>query len=181
MTGLTPSKVAFVTVPWKPRGDGANVIWDTTKADVIWNSMTKDIPWPPKTPTGSGGKPLVTAPSKISVRVLNGTGIAGRGSAAAAQLRAEGFVVVSVANAPTSNYAKTTVLYSPSYDQSARTVIFATKAKVSTASGTGKILTVIVGTDWSGVRHVSIPSNSGSSGGSTNPTPKPADQSTCVG
>jgi LCP family protein required for cell wall assembly len=42
MASIKPSDITFFTVPWKPRGDGENVVWITSKADVMWNAMIHD-------------------------------------------------------------------------------------------------------------------------------------------
>jgi LCP family protein required for cell wall assembly len=51
-----------------------------------------------------------TANSGTRVRVLNGTGTSGLATEMAAKLRKDGFNVIGVANAPSSNYERTTVL-----------------------------------------------------------------------
>lgn len=43
LRGLQAKDVTFVTVPWTPRGDGANVVW-TSAADAIWANLNADRP-----------------------------------------------------------------------------------------------------------------------------------------
>jgi LCP family protein required for cell wall assembly len=193
LQGLTPSKIAFMTVPWVPRGDNENVLWDKQKADPIWQSMRQDTPYPPQaakptaSPTpgaSSSANSLTTPPSRIHVRVLNGSGIAGQARKAADELTAMGFIVTDVGTAKRSDYAQTTVLYDPNFDQSARTLAAAANAGVSRATGTGHVLTLVIGTDWTTTTPVTISSANPSPSQSTadlGPAPKPADQNTCVG
>jgi len=47
MASIKPSDIAFYTVPWKPRGDGENVVWITSKADDMWNAMIHETAYPP--------------------------------------------------------------------------------------------------------------------------------------
>jgi LCP family protein required for cell wall assembly len=180
MQGLSPAKVQFVTVPWVSRGDGENVLVYEPKADPIFKAMRNDTAWPPKSTTPEGQKPLSTPPSDIQVKVLNGSGSAGLGAQAAAALEKQGFVVTSVGNAKSSDYAQTTVVYDPGFDESARTLTYASKAAVSKATGSGRTLTLIVGSDWSGARKVTI-AGGGSSGSASDPAPTSADTESCVG
>jgi hypothetical protein len=169
-----------VTLPWVSRGDGENVVMYEPKASPIFQAMRKDTAWPPKSSTPSGQKPLVTPPSSIRVKVLNGSGTAGLGAQAAAALEKQGFVVTSVANAKTSDYAQTTVIYSPDFDESGRTLTYAAKAAISKATGTGRTLTLIVGKDWSGTQKVTVAAG-GASGSASDPKPTTADEESCVG
>lgn len=182
MQGLSPSKVQFVTVPWADRGDGANVVWVESKADPIWQAMKHDTAWPPATTVPPGQKPLTAKPSEIRVRVLNGSGINGKGREAAAELARLGFVVTDVATAPSTS-AVTTVSFDPRYDESARTLAYASRTTTTAPTGTGRALTLLVGADWSGARGVTVTSGTATptGGSAANPTPKPADQQTCVG
>ena len=181
MQGLSPSKVQFVTIPWVSRGDGENVVIYPAKADPILESMRSDTAWPPKSTTPAGQPPLTTAASDIRIKVLNGSGTPGLGTKAAAALTKQGFVVTSVGTAASSDYAQTTVVYDPRYDESARTLAYASKSSVSKATGSGRTLTLIVGTDWTGTQKVTIASGSGTSTSASNPTPTTADQDSCVG
>lgn len=180
MQGLSPSKVKFVTLPWVSRGDGENVVMYEPKATPIFQAMRKDTAWPPKSTTPTGQKPLVAAPSTIRVKVLNGSGTPGLGAQAAAALEKQGFVITSVGNAKTSDYAQTTVIYDPGFDESGRTLTYATKATVSKSTGSGRTLTLIVGKDWSGTQKVSV-AGGGASGSASDPKPTTADEESCVG
>jgi len=157
---LKPANVTFVTVPWKPNGDGATVSVNTAKAKPLWAALANDTPWPPK----DGGadtdevQPLLkTEPKNIRVNVLNGTGIVGKAKEVAKQLRKEGFVVDEVGNADTADYTTTTVQFDPRWDVSAKTLIYAANAQATEkVKKQGATMNLIIGTDWTGVKPVTI-------------------------
>ena len=121
--------------------------------------MKDDTPWPPK---GAGSDadsaPLLkTPPEKIQVDVLNGTTTPKMAKKVARQLRKQGFVVRDVGNADTTDYAQTTVIYDPDWDQSAKTLAAAMDTDVVQKDKKhGSILTVIVGEDFTAVQPVEI-------------------------
>jgi LCP family protein required for cell wall assembly len=43
LRGVRAADLSFVTVPWTPRGDGANVLW-TAEADELWAAIAEDRP-----------------------------------------------------------------------------------------------------------------------------------------
>jgi LCP family protein required for cell wall assembly len=177
LQGLTPSKVKFLTVPWTLRPDGNTLDWNTAKADPIWQSMIDDAAYPPSA-SQLDGKPLKTAPSAIRVKVLNGSGVNGQARTAAAQLTAQGFVVVGVDTAP-ADIDTTSIAYAATYDESMRTLAFAASATDRQATGSGNVLTLTIGKDWKAMKTVVIKSSSAGSGGS-GVTAKPADENVCV-
>jgi hypothetical protein len=52
---------------------------------------------------------------------------------------------------------------------------------VSQSTGSGRTLTLIVGSDWSGARKVTIGGGGGTPGSASNPAPTSADTQSCVG
>ena len=71
---------------------------------------------PPTVKTQPQAHPRVTLPrSQTSVLVLNGNGRAGAASAAAGALRAHGYRIGSVGNAPRTDYPTTLVMYRPGF------------------------------------------------------------------
>src|SRR4029079_11249108 len=119
------------------------------------------------------------APEKISVTVLNGSGVKGAASDLAAELTADGFNVIGVGNADRM-YSQTTVLHDPAYDESGRTLGAAIPGSlVQEDISLGTTLTVVVGTDSPTVVPVEV------SGSTSSPEPteslvtRPADQSIC--
>jgi hypothetical protein len=156
---LKPSNVTFTTVPWISNGDGATVRVNAKKAAPIWQAMKNDTPWPPKgsAPDGEAAPLLKTAPEDILVDVLNGTTSPKLARQVARQLRKQGFVVRDVADADTTDYARTTVVYDPRWDQSAKTVAAAMGTDVlESRRKYGGVLTVIVGSDFTEVKPVKI-------------------------
>jgi LCP family protein required for cell wall assembly len=150
LASVPTSNIAFITVPWYGRSDHATVAWDTAKADPIWAAIKADKVYGPATATRPAGqKALTVAPAKIRVKVLNGTGVAGAAKKVAAELTAAGFVVVGVGNAPTSPVTSS-ITFPKAYSESARTLGYATGVSASTAGGTGRTLTLVVGSDWRG-------------------------------
>jgi LCP family protein required for cell wall assembly len=173
---LPPAGISFVTVPWTLNSDGATVSWNKSKAKPLWEAMKNDTPYGKlaSTTTPAGDKPLTVAPSAIRVKVLNGTGTAGAARAAAAQLTAAGFDVVSTGNAPTTVTASTIVAPAAS-SESLRTLAYATSIASTSTAGTGEVLTLTVGADWpTTLTKVTIAK------ASTSATPvKTADQAVC--
>lgn len=154
---LKPANVTFTTLPWTPNGDGATVSVNTKKAKPIWQAMKDDTPWPPKGSDGDQTPLLKTPPSKIQVNVLNGTTTKKLAKKVARQLKKEGFVVREVGNADTTDYAQTTILYDPNWDESAKTVIAAMDAQASEkVKKQGAVIDVIVGSDFAAVQPVKI-------------------------
>jgi LCP family protein required for cell wall assembly len=178
LQGLSPRTIKFMTVPWVPRGDGENVVWEQSKADKIWQAFRDDTQYPAKSTTPAGQKPLTVAPDQIRVRVLNGSGVNGRARQVADELAKMGFVIAGVGSAPTSSVAVTTVSAEPSRSESARTLAFAAQTTAVDSSASGRTLVLVIGKDWKGVRAVVVPTSSGSSSA---PSVRSADQSTCVG
>jgi LCP family protein required for cell wall assembly len=176
LQGVTPGMVKFMTVPWVPKGDNENVLWDDTRASKIWTAFRNDTPYPPKTTAPTGQKALTVSPSKIYVKVLNGSGVSGRAKLAAAQLEKLGFQIVGVGTAKTSNLATTTVSYAPSKAEAARTLVYATRAAATDTTATGSTMVVTVGKDWTSARTVTVASSSSGSS-----TIKSADTVSCVG
>jgi LCP family protein required for cell wall assembly len=172
LQGLSPSHITFTTVPNKPRGDGANLLWVTDQSNAIWAAMKADKPLPGSSaPTGQPA--LVTAPSSIHVKVLNATGVPGSARKAANQLQALGFIVTSVGNASGAPQATTSVSYDPGYNESSRTLGYAANTTVLTSqSGLGSTLVLYVGSNWKAPRAVVIKSASAA--------PTPASDSSCI-
>jgi LCP family protein required for cell wall assembly len=161
LTQLKPANVTFFTIPWKNRGDGANVLIDEAAARAPLAAIADDTQWPPKPkpkPTSSPTTtPLKTPPSSVYVRVYNASGTVGQGTKAADSLRALGFHVVSVTTAPTTS-ATTVVHYPASRDESARTLMAAvTGSQGAVDQSLAQTLELYVGADYAGVVAVDVP------------------------
>ena len=165
LTGLKPAQVTFLTIPWKDRGDGSNVLINASQAQPILTAIADDTPWPPvvsAAPTTMlGGRPLKTPPSQVHVKVVNATGTSGAAAKAAADLTALGFQVVGTATAPAVQ-ATTVVRYDPGYDESGRTVTAAVAgATTKSDSSLGSTIVLTIGTGYTGVTAVTVPASPG--------------------
>jgi hypothetical protein len=157
---IPPKDITFMTTPWLVNPNDPNtVVWNTEKTDPLWDAIIHDDPYPPDPPkpTEIDGEPLTTAPESISVRVLNGTGVDGVATSAAAELEAQGYVVVGVGDAESQDFLSSVVRYDVSGEEAARTVAAslpgATRVK---RAGLGTVVEVVVGDDWPGVTPVVV-------------------------
>ncbi len=158
--GIPPKDISFVTSPWLVNPDDPNtVVWNTDKTDPLWAAIAADETWPPEPPepTVIDGKPLTVAPDAISVRVLNGTGADGIATKAAAKLTKQGYNVIGIGDADSTDYLSTVVRYDVAGEEAARTVAAsipgATRVK---QLGLGTTIDVVVGQDWPGVTPVVV-------------------------
>jgi hypothetical protein len=131
LVGLKTSQIQFVTVPTEvyPLND-QRVQW-TSDAEALWKSIHDDAPLPGSTPPPApttGPKPtstqepaLTVGPDKITVHVINASGVSGLGRQAAKDLVTQGFITTPSSTGK-SLKKDVTVGYSSSRQQSARTV-----------------------------------------------------------
>ena len=175
LKNLKPKAVTFLTDPWHNRGDGANVVITQTLAQPVYDAINNDTPWPPPTVTVPG-PPLQTPPDQITVRVFNATGTPGEATKVAAALKALGFNVAGVATAP-SVLSTTVVHYSPSRNESGRTLTASVVGATSVSDSTlGTTLDLYVGTDYTHLQRVYVPSATNSS----TSTVRTAADSSCI-
>jgi LCP family protein required for cell wall assembly len=161
LRNIPPSKITFVTTPWLVNPDDPNtVIWNPAKIGALWKALKNDTPYPPPSPKPAviDGKAISAAPDTISVRVLNGTGRSGRATRASRQFTAQGYSVVVVDNAESSDYLSTVIRYDPAYAaNAARTLAAAIPgASREKAPGLGSTVDVVVGKNFGGVRAVTV-------------------------
>jgi hypothetical protein len=162
--GLDTKDVTFVTVPNEPYVLDPNRVQFKPSAERLWDSLRFDQPLPGKEPKPSAsatpsvsGPPLVTPPERVSVSVLNGSGVAGEASRLAKELTAAGFNVVSVGDADRRDYATTTVSHDPAYDESGRTVGASIAGSTVTEDiSLGSTIVVVVGADRPTATHVEV-------------------------
>jgi LCP family protein required for cell wall assembly len=123
MKSLSSSSVQLVTVPVVPYvGDpAAELSWEQPQADRMFRAVEadRDLPASAKAKAkGSGqAKAAATAgptvsPAKVSVQVLNGSGVNGVAGSAATALTAKGFTVTGTGPAANYSYSSTTIQYS---------------------------------------------------------------------
>ena len=105
------------------------------------------------------------APESVRLQVLNGSGAAGEGSAAAEALRAEGFRVSTTGNSPTLDYERTVVQYPPERAAQADLVSrwLVSGADLEPVAGSAGLV-LVTGADWQGVRDGARPASSTSAG-----------------
>ncbi|MDP2289178.1 MAG: LCP family protein [Actinomycetota bacterium] len=156
MKDIRPSDITFLTMPWKPAGDGANVVANNKKARPVWQAMINDTAYPPKI---AGQPTLSTPPSGIYVDVRNGTTTKGLAKKVAKQLKAQGYRVQDVGNAKTPVTA-TTVTFDPKWDTSAKTLVWAAGAKAD-STGKGQRMVLTIGPDFTAIKPVVISSAAG--------------------
>ena len=151
MTGIRPSDVTFVTVPFVYNADGSTVSWDQAKANKMFNAIIHDQPWPEPATVPPGQTALTVPPENIQVLVVNGTPTPGFADVVAKDLTKQGYQVVGTQGAK-NNTATTTVSYGADSAEAARTLTYATGATASKViQRTDGVLVLKVGEDYSGV------------------------------
>lgn len=157
--GMQPNDITFLTMPWVERGDGENVVMDSQAAAAVWQSMMDDEPW--LKPGKDKGPKLTVAPEEITVTVLNGSGVPGRAREVADALSAQGFTVVSVADADRSDYATSEVRFDSGSAEASRTVLAALPGSTGVESVGATSLTIVVGANYTGVDDVTVQQSGG--------------------
>nr|WP_307808330.1 LCP family protein [Streptomyces oryzae] len=153
--GIPKDRLTFLTVPNYPRQadiptDRANVVWQYPQAARLFDQLAHDKEVDKKRLEAESRDPVPT-PS-IRVRVLNGTGKAGRAADAAKELRALGFTVTSTGNAP-APVKKTTVSCPEDLRRSAEVLASRVPDSVSrTDTRASGSVTLTVGQDYEGLR-----------------------------
>lgn len=169
--GMSSGKVKFVTVPNEPYvSDPNRVQFSQPLASQLFSAIKNDNvaqAEASKAKKESSTKPTVPA-SQISVRVLNGTGRPGLAATVAGQLKSKGFQVVKVGN--TSGTVPTTTLrYGPAGAKAYPTLqnMVKTISPKQVQASTPR-LDLIIGSDWSGLKGSTIPSDISGIQGNTN-------------
>jgi len=122
LSSFSSHGITFVTAPNKldPK-DTNRLIPLNPQFQEVWRLLRDDQPWTGKLP-GPAKAATVAGAGAVKVQVLNGSGVAGKATSVAGQLRALGFDVIAVGTA------------------SVRTA-----TSVSTGAGASKLLTVLGG------------------------------------
>lgn len=109
MKSLSSSAVQFITVPVVPYvGDpAAELSWAQPQSDRLFRAVEADRELPTATKGRKARKATAptVSPAKVSVNVLNGSGVTGIAGSTAAALTAKGFQVTGTG--PAANYAFT--------------------------------------------------------------------------
>jgi hypothetical protein len=194
---MKTSQIRFVTVPTEPYPLNHNRVQWTSDAAALWTSIHEDTPLPGSTPptpkagskpTATAGPSLTTRPDKITVHVINASGVAGLGRQAAEDLKLQGFITTPTSTG-TSLKKGVTVGYASLNLQSARTVAAAFPGAIMVMDeSTGDFIRVTLGAGRPYV--VQVPNRLGTAllshnGTGATPTPtvtikaRTADSSVC--
>ena len=170
VVGLKSSQIRFVTVPVEEYALDHNRRQWTSAADVLWKAIRDDAPLPgtqrapgsTPTPTSAPTTPpsvLTVTPDKITVQVINDSGVSGLARQAADDLRLQGFKI-SGASSGSNPKSGVTVGYSGANLEQARTVAAAFPRAVLVREDTaGRIILVSMGPDSPNV--VAVPNRLG--------------------
>lgn len=132
MRSLPTEQIRFLTVPTEVYAPDPNrVIW-TDEADALWEAARKDLPLPgtePETPTTtaptSTAPPVLTAtPDRMSVRVVNASGVGGLAREVGDALAVQGFGIAGLANGDEA-VEGVVVRHAPDDDAAAATLVAA--------------------------------------------------------
>ena len=144
------SKIKFLTVPTEAYAPDPNRVQWKESADLIWSAIREDreIGAPAKptpTPAATLTSPLTVSPTKISVRVINASGVSGAARVAAQALPVQGFPSVGTGNAAIVT-EPVIVRYSGTQAEAARTVAAAFPgARTERVNGLGTTIEVVLG------------------------------------
>jgi LCP family protein required for cell wall assembly len=197
LKGVSTDDVAFTTVPLSnvdfktPTGESA-VLWDQGAARELFRRIRADESLvkagtsktaSPKPSAKASGKassaPLTVPPSRIAVKVLNGTGIPGLGARTKADLLKAGFQVPTApGNTTRTDFQNTVIRYGPGRGDSVRTVAAALPgAELRQANVQG--IEVIVGRKYPGARKVTVAAAAATPSPTASPAAKTATQNIC--
>jgi LCP family protein required for cell wall assembly len=151
--------VIFSTVPVAEingRREGQSVVLlDDAKATALFGALRNDQT-PGKAPPPAKVT-LIVAPGNIRVAVFNGSGINGRGRQAANDLAGVGFNISGPAQTRGSGLTKTVIYYGPTKADSAKTLQAAVPgSELQADSSLSRTLQLVIGTDYSGVKKVTV-------------------------
>jgi LCP family protein required for cell wall assembly len=176
---LSPSSVPSYTLPTTPvngYGELGDVLLPESSLDhqVISEFLN---------PTPSGAKPATSStstttptmsPSKVTLSVQNGSGVAGQAGQASTGLKALGFTVSGLSNALTFSHATSVVEYRPGHEAEAKAVAARVEGAVTTeqvpALAYGNVM-LVTGQSFGGIKGAtsSATGTSGSASGDSAP------------
>ncbi len=159
-----PTVTQMLTLPTTVNSDNATLSVDTAKAAPVLQALRT---FSTTTTTTTPTVPKGVTPSQVSVKVLNGSGVAGRAGATLQALTARGFRSAGApADADRSDYATTEVRYASGAQHQAQLVAayLGVGKLVSGGNVAGSDVTVVLGRDF---QQVSTPT-------SASPTTAPA-------
>lgn len=161
MRNFSPSSSEFTTVPignmsYPVPNIGSTVKWDDKKSAALFKALREDKPLAPHLPKAKKAAVVDVSPKEISVQVENGTMSSGLGKKVDAALKGTGFRTTGApVNADDRTAKRTTVLYDPGWDRSAKSLAASLPgAEMTPVDGLGSTLKVVAGADYKGVRAV---------------------------
>jgi hypothetical protein len=150
---VKPADVDMTTLPWQPDPANSNrVIEKNPDATIVLDRLANFTP--PKVQL-----PTIVNPHTVTIRVVNGSGIAGLAANVQASLVRAGFRAAGPpADADRSDYTQTEIRYAPGKTSQGVTVLYATGARhlgqsPSSSDTLGGDVLVIVGRDWNSLQH----------------------------
>lgn len=157
MSGLRPSDITFVTMPWITNPENPNtVIVNEAKAAPLLDALATNQPWPPPPTPGADGRKLHAMPRDILVDIHNGTGISGTGSTVSQELSRQGFRI-GLVDARQPPVKSTTIRHSASQLEAARTLQAAIPgAKLKLLAEAGSRLDLTLGESYTSVETIKV-------------------------
>lgn len=107
LQNVGPENIQFVTVPVEGYPKDPNRVQWAPNAEIVWDAIRNDkaigapdpTPSPGATPSATPSEPLTVSPARISVQLLNGSGVKGLATQAKAALQVQGFGSVTIGDA----------------------------------------------------------------------------------
>jgi LCP family protein required for cell wall assembly len=181
---LSSKDVQFITAPnqaWPPNPD--RVQFAQPQADEVFSAIAHDVTvpkikvTPSATPSSGGAQVLTTSPSNVKVKILNGSGVAGIASQAAAGLTSRGFDVTGTGNAASFAYTNSVIEYASASDLAAVNTLKQQLTNVTTlqdGSLTPGTVELILGSDFTALAPAAAGSASSSASASSNASASPS-------
>jgi LCP family protein required for cell wall assembly len=107
LQNVGPENIQFVTVPVEGYPKDPNRVQWAPNAELVCDAIRNDkaigapdpTPSPGATPSATPSEPLTVSPARISVQLLNGSGVKGLATQAKAALQVQGFGSVTIGDA----------------------------------------------------------------------------------
>ena len=158
MKSLSSSAVQFITVPVVPYpGDpAAELSWEQPQAGRLFRAVEADRELPAATKNKKTRKSTVptASPAKVSVNVLNGSGVTGIAGSTASALTSKGFKVTSTGPAPNYSFTSNVIEYSSASqlpEVNTLKALFSSVAVKQDAALSTNSLTLILGSHFTGL------------------------------
>jgi LCP family protein required for cell wall assembly len=167
LQGLQSGKIRFVTVPFGAYAPDPNrVTLRQPAANQFFSAVRNDKGIAEQRAPAKQVTPKIP-PSRVRVRVLNGSGVPGQAQRVADQLQAQGYKVIFVGNAPGGVGEETQILYGAGGQPAATTlasVVSGVKPAARTSAAADNSVDLVIGSNWTALRttqRTSIPTQQG--------------------